>query len=134
MNGFWFCFCYEFTAFNNCWHCYKNLLKCCKVFWWFYYANTKDIIFVSFHFIVCMNLFQPLFGLVVYILFGVQILVPFCFYFSTYSSSHSSDVMGRTWSNSSNHDEYSKLLSAKLSKLYFLPNRLLYFLLAVILL
>ena len=40
-------------------------LNCCKVFWWFYYANTKDIVLVWFHFLVCINYFQLLFALII---------------------------------------------------------------------
>ena len=39
-------------------------LNCCKVFWWFYYADTKVIVFVWFHFLVCMNYIQLIFVLI----------------------------------------------------------------------
>ena len=33
-------------------------LNFCKVFWWSYYADTKDLVSVWFHFLICMNYFQ----------------------------------------------------------------------------
>ena len=39
-------------------------LNCCKLFWWFYYADTKYI-FVWFHSLICMNCFQLLFVLII---------------------------------------------------------------------
>ena len=32
-------------------------LNCCKLFWWLYYTDTKDTVFVWFHFLICMNCF-----------------------------------------------------------------------------
>ena len=40
------------------------LLNCSKFFWWFYYADTKDIVFGWFCFFFCLNYFQLLFALV----------------------------------------------------------------------
>ena len=52
-------------------------LNCCKLFWWFYYADTKDIEFFWFH------------GSLVYDLFGVMIFNRFHSFIS--SSTHPSD-------------------------------------------
>ena len=30
-------------------------LHCCKYFWWFHYADTKDAVFVWFHILTCLN-------------------------------------------------------------------------------
>ena len=40
-------------------------LKFCKMFLWFYYADTKDIVFIWFFLLVCLNNFQLLFGLII---------------------------------------------------------------------
>ena len=40
-------------------------LNCCKLFRWFYYDDTKDIVFVLFHFLICMNCFQLSFELII---------------------------------------------------------------------
>ena len=39
-------------------------LKYCKVFWWFYCADTKDIVSFWFRFLVCLNYFQLLYALI----------------------------------------------------------------------
>ena len=44
-------------------------LNCCKLFSWFYYADTKDIVFVRFQFLIFMNCFRHLFLLII---FGVK--------------------------------------------------------------
>ena len=40
-------------------------LNCCKPFWWFYHADTKDIVFVSFDFLIYINCFHLLFVLII---------------------------------------------------------------------
>ena len=32
-------------------------LNYCKMFWWLYYVDTKNIVFAWFHYLVCMNYF-----------------------------------------------------------------------------
>ena len=39
--------------------------NCCKLFYWFYYAETKDIVSVWFHFLISMNCFQFFFLLII---------------------------------------------------------------------
>ena len=41
-------------------------LICYKKFQWFYYADPKDMVFVWFNFLVCMNYFQLLFELITF--------------------------------------------------------------------
>ena len=40
-------------------------LNCWKSFCWFYYAETKDIVFAQFHFLICLNYFQLLFVVII---------------------------------------------------------------------
>ena len=39
-------------------------LNCCKLLWWFYFVDTKDIVFVQFCFLVYMNYLQLSFKLI----------------------------------------------------------------------
>ena len=43
-------------------------LNCCKIFCWFYYADTKDTVSVWFHFLIFINGFQLLFVLILEVL------------------------------------------------------------------
>ena len=40
-------------------------LNYCELFWWFYYAETKCIVFVWFHLLICLNYFMLLFALII---------------------------------------------------------------------
>ena len=40
-------------------------LSYCKLFWWFYWVDKVDTIFVWFWFLVCINYFQLLFVLII---------------------------------------------------------------------
>ena len=68
-----------------------------KLFWWFYYAYTKDIVFVWLSTFICANNTAG----VVNSLFGVKILIPVPTFAS--SSWSSSDGMGGRSSSSQNH-------------------------------
>ena len=53
----------------------NDLIKCCKVFWWFYCDEKVDIILVDivwFRFLVCTNYFHLLFELII---LGVWLIV-----------------------------------------------------------
>ena len=49
-----------------------TLLNCCKLFWWFYNADTEDTVIVSFYFLIFINCFQLLFVLII---LEVQLIV-----------------------------------------------------------
>ena len=40
-------------------------LNCCKLFWWFDYVDTKNTVFVWFHFLIGMHCLQLLFVLII---------------------------------------------------------------------
>ena len=40
-------------------------LNCCRLFWWFYYADTNDTVFVWFRYLISLNYFQLLFVLII---------------------------------------------------------------------
>ena len=78
---FYFCTYYKLVVFNDHTHC-CNDLNCFKRFWRFYYADTKDIVFVWFQFLVCVNYLQFLFVLIIlefWLIVCVQLR--FCFLF-----------------------------------------------------
>ena len=61
-------------------------LSCCKLFWWFCYADTKNIVCVWFHFLICINCSRPLFVLIILEVWLIvclesRFLILFLFYF-----------------------------------------------------
>ena len=61
-------------------------LNCCELFWWFYYADTKYIVYVWFHFFNFYELFPAFIcdnsiGSLVNILFEVKIFNPISVFF-----------------------------------------------------
>ena len=64
-------------------------LNCCKNFWWFYYADTNDILFAWFHFLVCFSYFTFIYAK------NTSGGATACIWTNSFSSS-SSDGMGST--------------------------------------
>ena len=52
----------SFITRTFCSNCYNFLIK---RFWWFYFVDTKDGAFFSFCFLICLNYFLVLFGLII---------------------------------------------------------------------
>lgn len=46
-------------------HYYIDWIKYCKVSWWFYCTDPKEIVFLWFRFLVCMDCFQLLLVLII---------------------------------------------------------------------
>ena len=67
-------------------------LNCCKLIWLYYYADTKDALFVWFPLLVFLNYFRLLYVLMILVAWLIVCFNPFPFF--TSSSLPSSSGMG----------------------------------------
>ena len=74
-----------------------------KLFWWFYHADTKDVIFFWFRCLICLNYFQHLFVLRILEVWLIVCLESrFLILFFSFTSSSSPSIGGmsdKPWSS-----------------------------------